>query len=181
MKKYHLALILLTGLLCAPAEANTLLSIVLDSPTLTGSPGDFLQFFGTVTNTTGADVYLNADNFSLTGFDLSAIDDSPFFANTPPFLSSSGTTGDIELFDVTIPNPFTDSCVAASNCGGTFQVLGGADGTAQDVVGTAYFTVNVQEPSGVPEPSTAVLMSGAVLLLLVAGKIVAHPNRVLPY
>jgi hypothetical protein len=174
MKKHHLALILLTGLVCAPAKATTILTIALDSPTLTGSPGDVLQFFGTITNTTNADVYLNADNFSLTGFDPSDIDDSPFFANTPAFLgpSPTGTTGDIELFDVTIPNPFTDPCVAAMDCGGTFQILGGDDGNAQNVVGTAYFTVNVQQASGVPEPVPAELMAGVILFLAIARKIV---------
>ena len=48
MKSYHLGLILLTGLLCAPANANTILTIALDSPTLTGSPGDMMQFSGTI-------------------------------------------------------------------------------------------------------------------------------------
>jgi hypothetical protein len=175
MKKYHLAPILLIGLVCAPAKAD-IAAIALDSPTLTGSPGDVLEFSGTITNTTNADVYLNADNFSLTGFDPTDIDDSPFFANAPAFLGPLGTTGDIELFDVTIPNPFMDSCVAASDCGGTFQILGGADANAQGVVGTAFFTVNVQPPASVPEPSWAVL-SGAILCLLMARRIMARPVR----
>ena len=122
---------------------------------------------------------MNADNFSLTGFDPSVIDDSPFFANAPQFLgpAPTGSTGDIELFVVTIPNPFTDPSVAASDCGGTFQILGGADGNAQDVVGTAYFTVNVQQAFGVPEPSSVVLMSITTLFLLIARKVAARPVR----
>jgi hypothetical protein len=171
MKKYHLAVVLLTGLVYAPAKADTL-SIAFDMPTLTGLPAAFLQFSGTITNTTGSTVYLNGDGFNLTGFDQSAIDDSPFFANTPPFLGPGGSTGDIGLFNITIPNPF-----ATGNYGGTFQVSGGADGNAQDVIGTAYFTVQVQQPSGVPEPSSAVLMSGALLLLLVAKQIITRPAR----
>src|SRR5271170_6424967 len=105
MKKYHLALILLVGMVCLPAKAD-MLTIAIDSPTLTGSPGDVLQFFGTLTNTTNADLFLNADNFNLAGFDPSVIDDSPFFANAPLFLGPNGSTGDIGLFDITIPNAF---------------------------------------------------------------------------
>jgi hypothetical protein len=36
-----------------------------------------------LTNTAGSDVFLNADNFNLTGLPLGSIDDSPFFDNTP--------------------------------------------------------------------------------------------------
>lgn len=174
MKKYHLALILfifLIGLVCAPAKADTLL-IALDSPTLNGSPGDVLQFFGTLTNTTAADLYLNADNINLAGFDPSAIDDSPFFANTPLFLVPGGSTGDIRLFDITIPNPF-----ATGNYGGTFQVLGGVDGNAQDIIGSAYFTVQVQQSAAVPEPSSAVLLSSGALLLLLVAKQSSNSGR----
>lgn len=161
MKKYHCAFILLIGLAGAPAQ-GTALFITLDTPTLSGSPGDFLQFFGTITNTTGATVFLNADNFNLTGFDPSALDDTPFFINAPLSLAAFGSTADIELFDVTIPNPF-----AAGDYGGTFQILGGADGSAQDIVATAFFTVQV----ATPEPSSAALLSGALLFLLAAKRI----------
>jgi hypothetical protein len=183
MKKYHLALILLTGLVCAPAKGDMLFTTTLDSPVQSGSPGDFLQFFGTITNndTTLSDpaVYLNSDNFSLTGFNY-ATDVTDDFANTPISLGPGASSGDIELFDITIPNPFTDPCIASVTCGGTYQIFGGADGgagTADDLLGTANFTVDVQEPSGVPEPSSAVLLSSALLLLLVARKIVARPVR----
>ncbi len=169
MKKYHLALILLIGLVCPPANAD-LLTIALDSPALTGSPSDVLQFFGTLTNTTSANLYLNADNFNLAGFGPSAVDDSPFFTNAPLFLGPDASTGDIGLFNITIPDPFV-----TGNYGGTFQVLGGADGNAQDVIGSADFTVQVQQPAAVPEPSLAVLLSGALLLLLVAKQVMARP------
>lgn len=143
--KQYLPLILLIGLACAPAKAD-LLTIALDSPALTGSPGDVLQFLGALTNTTNANLFLNADNFNLAGFDPSAIDDSPFFADAPLFLGPNGSTGDISLFDIAIPTLF-----ATGNHGGTFQVLGGVDGDAQDVIGSVDFTVTVQQ-SAVPEP-----------------------------
>ena len=110
MKKYHLALLIVAGLAAGRANADAL-SITLDSAILTGSPGDVLKFFGNITNNTASSVDLAADNFNLTDFPPTAIDDSPFFANTPPTLNANGTagdsTGDVELFDITIPNPFT--------------------------------------------------------------------------
>jgi hypothetical protein len=170
MKKYHFVLILLIVLMCAPAKA-TILFISLDSSTLTGSVGDVLHFSGTIQNQTGATVFLNGDNFTLPGFDPSAFDDGPFFANAPLSLDAGVTTADIGLFNVTIPSPH-----ATGNFPGTFQILGGADSNAQGVVGTVDFTVQVQA-QGVPEPSSSALLSSALLLLLVAKRIIPRPAR----
>jgi hypothetical protein len=166
MKKYYLALmILLTGPFCARAN-ETFFNITFDSPVQSGSLGDFLQFFGTITNTSGSTVYLNSDNFDLTGFNYGT-DVTDYFAITPVSLDAGASSGDMELFDITIPNPFTDGCVALADCGGSYQILGGADSNAQNVLGTAYFTIDVQQASGVPEPSYVVLLSGALVLLFV--------------
>jgi hypothetical protein len=122
-------------------------------------PGDELQFFGTLTNTTSGTVYLNADNFNLATLPLSSFDDSPFFANAPVSLDGGGTSGDIELFDLDIPAPFTPG-----KYDGSFQVLGGVDDNAQDVVGTVNFTVQVQGPtSAIPEPTSLPLLGAAFL------------------
>ena len=147
MKKSRLILILLVAVGCMTARADALL-ISLDSPILSGPPGSVVQFFGTLTNTTGADLYLNADNFDLAGFDPSAIDDSPFFTNAPFFLGSGGTSGDIGLFNVTIPNGF-----GGGNYAGSFEILGGATSDDQSTIGTVDFVVQVPS-SAVPEPSS---------------------------
>jgi len=107
-----------------------------------------LEFSGTLTNTTSTNQYLNADNFNLAGFDPSAIDGNPFFANAPLFPGPDGATGDIGLFDIASPNPF-----APGNHGGVFQILGGVNGDAQDIIGSVDFTVAVQQTSAVPEPA----------------------------
>lgn len=176
MRKLHLTLLLLAGLACLPVKGATIFTITLDSPVQSGSPGNVLQFFGTITNTSASTQYLNSDNFTLTGFNYGTDVTDDFF-NTPISLGTGASSSDIELFDITIPNPYSNGCVALSDCDGTYQIFGGADGNAQDLLGTANFTVNVQQPSGVPEPSSGVLLSGALLLLLVARKIVAHPVR----
>lgn len=163
MKKLYLALFFMAASACVPARADSL-GISLDSSTLTGLPGNTLQFFGTLVNTTGANLYLNADNFNLPGFDPSAIDDSPFFANAPLFLAPGANTGAIGLFNITIPNPF-----ATNSYPGTFQVLGGATGDDQTIIGTAQFTVKVQTTSTVPEPSSLSMLA-TILLLFFSGR-----------
>jgi hypothetical protein len=157
-------IILLCGLALFSAAANSdTLTIAFDSSTLNGSPGDVVQFFGTLTNTTGQDLFLNADNLNLAGFDPSSIDDGPFFANTPSgFLGPNESTGDIGLFNITIPDPFPGGDYA-----GLFQVVGGATGGDQDTVGGAEFTVHVQsQTSPVPEPGYSLLLVPALALLM---------------
>ena len=151
MMKNYLLLVVAIAMASTPASATSLF-MSLDSPTLTGAPGDVLQFSGTLTNTTGADLYLNADSFTLAGFDPSAIDDSPFFTNAPLFLSAGASTGDIGLFNITIPSVF-----ATNSYVGSFEILGGATANDQTIIGSVDFTVQVQ-PAGVPEPSASSLM-----------------------
>jgi hypothetical protein len=163
MKRHHLTLILLAGLGLLPAKASSTLTIVLDSPTLIGAPGGSVEFTGTITNTTGDEIFLNADSFTLATFDPSAIDDSPFFTNAPLSLVGFDLTGDIGLFNVNIPALFPEGGYF-----GTFQILGGLDGDAQEQIGSVDFTVQVQQPSGVPEPSAGLMLSAGLGLLLIA-------------
>ena len=99
--------ILVAVVLSAAGARADIVDMVFDAATLTGSPGDTLAFFGTLTNVTDSPVYLNSDNFNLSGLPFSAVTDF-FHTNAPLFLDSSGspadTSGDIELFDITIPS-----------------------------------------------------------------------------
>jgi hypothetical protein len=160
----HIALSILATVLLAACTARAgVVTMVLDSPELYGMPGDVLAFSGTLTNTTDADVWLNADNYNLpTGFGPGTIDDSPFFDNTPSgYLAANGTSGDIGLFNITIPSPLADG-----DYGGTFTILGGADIESQDVLASVDFTVGVrQEANSVPEPGTLPLVGFGALLV----------------
>jgi hypothetical protein len=144
VKKSCFAFFLSVAFGCAMAQADVI-GIVFDHPSQTGSPGDTLQFFGTLTNPGADTIFLNGDTLNLSGFPQSSITD--LFANTPLSLSPGTTSGDIELFDIMIPNAFPSS----SN-DGNYTLLGGAQ-FEQNIVGTADFTVNVQGISTVPEPS----------------------------
>jgi hypothetical protein len=167
MKKVCFAIVFCLALSCGAARADVL-DITFDQSVLAGSPGAVVEFFGTLDNTTDADLFLNADNFNLSAFDPSSIDDGPFFANTPTgFLDPDASTGDIGLFNITIPDSFD-----AGNYDGTFQVLGGATGDDQTIIGSADFTVQVT-----PEPASGVLLLTAlIVLVLIKGIAVRRAN-----
>jgi hypothetical protein len=157
----NIILILAIILLAASTARADVISISLDSSTLSGAPGSVLEFFGTLTNTTDAVVYLNADNINSSLPDPSVIDSSPFFNNAPFFLDAPGTTGDIGLFNVTILNSF-----APGNYDGTFMVVGGAGADSQDILGSADFTVHVVDAAGgIPEPSMVPFLVAGVGVL----------------
>jgi hypothetical protein len=134
----------------ASAHAGTL-TITFDTPDQIGNVGDTLQYFGTITNNSASTIFLNSDSLNLAGdpSDFSITDD---FGNTPFSIDAGQTSTDIELFDVTINNPFTDG---SGTFAGTYVIFGGADGGAQDVLvdPAASFSTTVT-----PEPGTYMLL-----------------------
>jgi len=149
MRGLLIALIALAG----AVHADEVLTVNLDSTTLTGLPGQVLAFTGTLTNNTDSTVYLNNDSAS---FAL-PLDGAPFLNNAPFTLDPLATSFDFEMFDVTIPHG-----QAPGTYNGTFFVQGGADSNALAEVGAATFSVNV----GTPEPASYLLCGAAIVLLL---------------
>ena len=135
--KNLLCTLMLATLTAAAAQASTL-TIAFDQPDQIGMPGQTLQFFGTITNTSANTVFLNNDDLNPTGLSLTAND--LFFANVPVFLAPSGqagdSSGDIELFDIAVSAPPLD---APATYPGTYDLVGGADGNAQDILGFFRF------------------------------------------
>lgn len=143
-------------------HADTI-SINLASTLLSGSPGSAITFSGNLSNSTGSTLFLNSAGINLAGpFSPTDEDTSPFFTNAPLFLAGADSTLIIDLFTIDIPNT---SIVGPYS--GTFSVLGGVDGNAQDTLGSANFTVQVSNGSSVPEPSSRSLLVAACLVMLV--------------
>jgi hypothetical protein len=129
--------------------------ITFDNPNQTGMPGDTLVFMGVISNGGSSTAFLNSDGLNLLGNSF-AVNDL-FFSNVPISLDPGQSSPDIELFDVTLNNPFTD---LSGTYTGTYGLLGGVDGNAQDMLGSANFSVT--ETSSVPEPSSNVLLAAAL-------------------
>jgi PEP-CTERM motif len=151
--------LMLATLTAAAANADVV-TIALDQPDQSGSQGDTLQFFGTITNDSADTIFLNSDSFTLGGLSLTFEDQ---FQNTPLSLAPQGqagdSSGDIELFDVAVNDPLVDP---TGKYLGSYTLIGGADGgdgTGADVLGTATFSVTT-----VPEPSTIYLLLAACVV-----------------
>ncbi|HEY4363782.1 MAG TPA: PEP-CTERM sorting domain-containing protein [Bryobacteraceae bacterium] len=142
----------------AVCQATPTFTVTFSPSTVSGPPGSVLGFTGTLLNNTASTVFINNDSFTLAGG--IPLDDSPFFGNAPFSLGPNASSGPFLFFNVTIP-----ALQAPNDYAGTFDVIGGADGNAQDNLGEGVFTVTV---SSVPEPAPGLLVAaglGAFLLL----------------
>ncbi|MGD0859512.1 MAG: PEP-CTERM sorting domain-containing protein [Terracidiphilus sp.] len=138
------------------ARADAILD--LTPPTLDTAAGGTVEFAGTLTNTGDADLYLNGDVVILPYPDLT-VDDSPFFNNSPLFLSpGDGYTG--PFIDVTV-----DPATPSGSYSGSYTIQGGTDPNAFDNLATAGFTVNVGEVTATPEPNTTLLIASGLAAL----------------
>jgi len=153
--KRLLSIISIAVLALGAANAQ-ILSINFDDPDQPGAAGDTLQFFGTITNNSDSTVFLNNDALNFTLSDASYMLTDDFF-NTPVSLDPDSTSTDIELFDITLSDPQADPL---DTYPGTYGLIGGADGNAQDNLGQANFSVTTT-----PEPSSWVfLLTGLGLM-----------------
>lgn len=149
-------------LLLAPFAAHAdNLSLVFIPSTQTVAPAGTITFSGTITNTSNTTVFVNGDSF--TGLNsLLSFDDTAFVSATP-FSLAPGTkypvSGSANLFDITLDGTAT----MGSSYSGIFNILGGANQSAQDIQGNAAFTVTA---AAVPETSTTLSFG---LLLTAAG------------
>ena len=140
------------------------IGVELVSPELAGLAGDTLTFQGTLSNSSGSSQFINGAQLLLNGFSSSQLDSTDFLTFAPFTLADGVTTSQFPFFTVTIPVPF-----ATGPYEGSFSVLGGSTGTAQNDLGDVPFTVQVGTASAsVPEPSSAFLLTlgaGCVIVL----------------
>lgn len=139
-------LIALTVLAVAGVRAD--INITFDDPNQTGGAGQTLNFFGTITNSGATAVFLNFDSLNF-GLSDATVSDN-FFTNVPISLAAGGSSGDVDLFDITLANP---ESLPLGTYTGTYGLLGGIDGSASDNLAQANFSVNVT-----PEPGYFALL-----------------------
>ena len=141
-------------LLAAPAAAESVI-ITLDQPTLTGQPGQTLTFSGTLENTSGLEQFIS--NVLLPTDPSLSGNVSPFLINGFSFLTlffslpSGPPTLSFGLFDIEIP---LFALPGTYTLGNEFSLVGGPSFGDAEPLGSALFTVVVEDPSAVPEPGT---------------------------
>jgi len=130
---------------------------------VTGTAGEDVTVFGTITNTGTALVYLNGETFSLGSSSLLNGDVTDFFDNAPLSLAGDSNSGLIALFSFDIA-PDTAPGVYSENF---LQILGGPGMFDQNDIADAEYSVHV-EGTSVPEPETigliALGLAGVMLL-----------------
>ena len=157
----RIAGIMLSLLVAQSACKADTIGISLTQSSLPATAGSAVTFSGTLANSTAATVFLNSAGINLSGsFSPSDEDTTPFLVNAPFSLGPGGSTSSIGLFTIDVPRS-----IASGLYSGTFTVLGGTDENAQDVVGSADFTVQIGSTSPVPEPgSISFLVIGAICI-----------------
>ena len=155
--KTLLNILVLAALAASSSSAGIV--VVFDNSNQTGNPGGTLQFFGVISNTGSDTVFLNGDTLTLPGLSFTIADQ--FFTTVPLSLGGSSSSGDIELFDVTLSNPLLDP---AGPYPGSYTLIGGFDANAQDNLGSATFDVTTGSgATETPEPSTGFLLGVALV------------------
>ena len=140
--KYFLLLSLASTilLLSAPAAKAELFTFVFTNPDQSAVAGDIVEFDATITNLDPSNgLYLNSDNVASLDSPLT-LDDTAFW-NIPYPLNPAGDSGDSytgALFDVTVPLG-----TAAGTYVGEYQVFGGSNTDASDLLGDEPFTITV--------------------------------------
>jgi hypothetical protein len=152
--KTLLCTLMLATIGTAVAKADSV-TITLDTPNQHVLPGETVEIFGTIVNDSNTIVYLNNDDLDLAGLGFTTTDQ--FFNTVPISLAPDGQPGDssgnIELFDVTVSNPLVGG---PGTFLGTYTLFGGDDGgadTAEDNLGSANFSL-----AATPEPSSIYLL-----------------------
>ena len=159
------AIALYTAASQQPARAQ--FTFTLLSPAVTASRGDTVTFRGTLTNNTGAPLYLNND-LGLADPPL-VLDDAPFqnqfLVPTPqPTLPSDGLPTTYDLFTVNLPADPSLYDGLPSSFNGSFTLYGGSANADQNILGRQDFTVTLAPASpDVPEPGTCALLMALVI------------------
>lgn len=153
-----LSMLALAGsLMTTPFIHADTVNLSLASPIQSSSPGLAVSYLATAfaPSTNSAPVFLNGDNFNVTS--PLVLDDDAFFFDFPLSLNPGDSFTDV-LFTISVP-----STAALGSYDGFFEILGGADGNASNILSSVSFQVDNVSSSAVPEPSSILLLATGFL------------------
>jgi hypothetical protein len=169
---FHLAAtigVLATLAIAGPARADGI-SFAVSNNSLTSTSGGTVTFDGTLTNNSGGDLNASDFFFNFFGFDPTAVTPNQDLGVLVDFLIPNGTTSTlVALFDVTL---------GSVPDGSTFPIEVQLEDINLDLSDSETVTVSTGGSSTVPipEPSTLILLAGALATLVAARRTVLH-NR----
>jgi hypothetical protein len=137
-----------------PTSQAATVAITLETPMLVAAPGQTVIFQGVLTNTSGADVFLNSCNVNPPANSVGDCGAGLFFDNAPFTLGAGEVSGPYPLFSVTVDPNYSGPFGLLS---GSFDVVGGIASDSEVTLGSQVFQVDV-----VPEPGTAALFGLAL-------------------
>jgi len=153
-RRWGYAVILsLTMVLFSVAARADSIDITLMETSQSGLPGTTVTFDATITNLTGATIFLNSSG-NATSTPFLTVDGNPFLTNAPLSLAPGASSGPLALFSVIIAPGITPGVYDSNK----FYIVGGTTSGASDMVGSAEFNVAVA-----PEPGTLVLLASGLL------------------
>ena len=166
-------LVVAFGLFSMVCFAAPIFTVTLDSTQLNGSRNSGLIFTGIIANGSGVELFLNGAVGSVSPADLT-LDFTPFFTSTPLSLQDGASyAGDI--FAVAI-----NGIALPGDYFGIFTILGGADSSTFDDVGSVDFGITVEDSTAVPEPSSFSMVVMASLVFGVGFFSRRHRWRLMP-
>jgi len=153
MIKHNFMMLLGLAVFSGAAQASAV-DVNFLSTSLIAAPGDTLQFFATLTNTTGADI-TTAGASAASASPFLTIDPSPLFLNfILPFgvLPAGQSTAQFEIFDILV-DPATPF---GPYVGNTVSIL---DDNFNSVADTSVDVIVPAPAASVPEPGAALLFA----------------------
>jgi hypothetical protein len=160
MRKHCFAILLGLAVFSGAAQAAAV-QVDFLSTSLTGAPGDTLQFFATLTNTTAADITIAGVSVSSVSLFLT-IDPSPLFFNfilPTGVLPAGQSTAQFEIFDI-LSDPATPF---GAYVGNGVSIL---DDSFNSVADTSVDVI-LPAPASAPEPGSALLFASAALAAII--------------
>jgi hypothetical protein len=151
----------LSALALLPAGLRADTQLTLSS--VSGSAGEDVTVYGTISHTGAGTTNLNAEDFTLGSSHFAEGKVTDFFNNAPFFLTGDSDSGLIALFSFAIA-PGTAGGIYAGN---SLEILGGPGIFDQNILAGANFSVDVTSGT-VPEPGTLALLFLALGIALVA-------------